>query len=561
MVLRVVLIASLPLRILIIKNTRIIQFLRYASVVRSITGLSIATFPRSSSYVLEIRSGWLRNKYIFSLDFYSISFFMLGYLVLWSILLFTASYIVEEPRVKKFTFFIVLFITFIFCLTSCTSLLFLLVRWERVRIISFLLISWWPGRSEASTSALQAVIYNRVRDFRLYVAILMILIYRGNQNFQFRVFNTVVSIRLLIRMVAKSAQFLFHPWLPNAIEGPTPVSSLLHSSTIVIARVFLLIRTTENIPLFILSTVFLIRSLTIVYGSLCGLFQSDIKKTIAYSTTSQLRFIMSTLGIGLPLIAFIHLSLHAFFKSVIFMSSRYIIHDNANNQDYRRIRKSMLNSKIASVSMTIRSLSLCRFPFFARFVSKDLILENLMRGVLNRICVILVFFSCVLTVRYSTRLVIRSLKRVVNSTFLSKLHRGESIRSIRWNMNRSIVFIVTRGILASLIFMFTREEVASSSRLFSRVLISLGVLLRVTLLKSPRQVRFYLLYYNPLIHNILVSSVQRMVYLTRSIEFRLIESPFLNSEALRKIGRWIKKKYRLISYFFILSVCRFLLLR
>ena len=141
MILRVVLIASLPLRILIIKNTRIIQFLRYASVVRAITGLSIATFPRSSSYILEIRSGWLRNKYIFSLDFYSISFFMLGYLVLWSILLFTASYIVEEPRVKKFTFFIVLFITFIFCLTSCTSLLFLLVRWERVRIISFLLIS------------------------------------------------------------------------------------------------------------------------------------------------------------------------------------------------------------------------------------------------------------------------------------------------------------------------------------------------------------------------------------------------------------------------------------
>lgn len=546
---------------LIIKNTRIIQYLRYASLVRAITRLSMATFPRASSYTLEIGNRWLRNKYIFSLDFYSISFFMLGYLVLWSILLFTASYMVEEPRVKKFTFFIVLFITFIFCLTSCTSLLFLLVGWERVRIISFLLISWWPRRSEASTSALQAVIYNRVRDFRLYVAILIILIYRGNQNFQFGVFNTVVSIGLLIRIVAKSAQFLFHPWLPNAMERPTPVSSLLHSSTIVIARVFLLIRTTENIPLFILSTVFLIRSLTMVYRSLCRLFQSDIKKTIAYSTTSQLRFIIATLGIGLPLIAFIHLSLHAFFKSVIFMSSRYMIHDNANNQDYRRIRKSILNAKIASVSIIIGSLSLCGFPFFAGFTSKDLILENLMRGVLNRICVILVFFSCILTVRYSTRLVIRSLKGVVNSTFLSKLHRGESVGSIRWNINRSIVFIVARRILGSLIFIFTREEVASSSRLFSGVLISLRVLLGVTFLKSPGQVRFYLLYYNPLMHNLLVSTVQRMVYLTRSIEFRLIESPFLNSESLRKIGGWIKKKYRLISYFFILSICRLLLLR
>jgi len=345
------------------------------------------------------------------------------------------------------------------------------------------------------------------------------------------------------------------------MEGPTPVSSLLHSSTIVMARVFLLIRTTENMPLFILSTVFLIRSLTIVYGSLCRLFQSDIKKTIAYSTTSQLRFIISTLGIRLPLIAFIHLSLHAFFKSVIFMSSGYIIHDNANNQDYRRIRKSILNAKIASVSIIIGSLSLCRFPFFARFASKDLILENLIGRVLNRMCVILVFFSCILTVRYSTRLVIRSLKRVVNSTFLSKLHRRESIRAIRWNMNRSIVFIVARRVLASLIFMFTREEVASSSGLFSRVLISLRVLLRMTFLKSPRQIRFYLLYYNPLMHNVLVGAVQRIVYLTRSIEFRLIESPFLRSESLRKIRGWIKKKYRLMSYFFILSICRFLLLR
>merc|ERR1712121_114910 len=130
--------------------------------------------------------------------------------------------------------------------------------------------------------------------------------------------------------------------------------------------------------LFILSTVFLIRSLTMVYRSLCGLFQSDIKKPIAYRTTSQLWFIFVTLRIGLPLIAFIHLSLHAFFKSVIFMSSRYIIHDSANNQDYRRIRKNIINAKIATVSITMGSLSLARFPFFARFASKDLILENLM---------------------------------------------------------------------------------------------------------------------------------------------------------------------------------------
>jgi len=559
-IIRVVLMASLPIGLLMIKNTRVVQFLRYASLVRALTRLTIITFPRVASYTLEIRERWLINKYVFSIDFFSVSFFILRYLVLWSILLFTSAYIVDEPRVKKFSFFIVLFMTFMFCLTSCTSLLFILIGWERVGIMSFLLISWWPRRSEASTSALQAVIYNRVRDYGLYIAILIILVYGGTQSFQFRVFNTVVSVGLLIRIVAKSAQFLFHPWLPNAIERPTPVSSLLHSSTIVMARVFLLIRTTENISLLILSTVFLIRSLTIVYRSLCRLFQSDIKKTIAYSTTSQLRFIMATLRIGLPLITFIHLSLHAFFKSVIFMSSRYIIHDNANNQDYRRIRKSILNAKIATVSITIGSLSLCRFPFFAGFASKDLILENLMRRALNRLSVLLVFFSCILTVGYSSRLILGSLKGVTNSAFLSKLHRRETIRTIRWNINRSMVFIVGGGILTSARFLFGIEEVASSSRLFSAVLISLGVLVRLSYMKSPGQIRFYLLYYNPLIHNVLVRWVQRVVYLTRSIDFRIVESPFLTTEALSKIGPWIKKKYRLISYFFVLRFCRLLLL-
>ena len=560
MLLRVILIARLPLGIIFIKNTRIIQYLRYSSALRLISRLSIFTFPRVSSYTLEVRERWLSNKYIFTIDFYSVSFFMLRYLVLWSILLFSLSYIREEPRLKKFLFFIVLFITFIFCLTSCTNLLFILVRWERVRILSFLLISWWPRRSEASTSALQAVIYNRVRDFRLYIAILVIFILGGQQEFNFRVFNIFISLRLLVRIVAKSAQFLFHPWLPNAIERPTPVSSLLHSSTIVIARVFLLIRVTETIGFFIIELIFFIRTLTILYRSVCALFQSDIKKTIAYSTTSQLRFIISTLRIRIAILSFIHLCLHAFFKSVIFMSSRYIIHDSANNQDYRRIRKNIINAKIATVSIVIRSLSLAGFPFFARFASKDLVLENLIRRVLNRLCIIIIFFSCILTVRYSTRLILRSLKGVTSSSFLRKLNRREFIRAIRWNLNRSIIFIVTRRILASFIFVYTREELVNASRLFSLVLLSLRTFIRLNFIKSARQVRFYLLYYNPLIHNLLVRATQRFIFIVRNIEFRLVESPFLGIERLKNIGGWMKKKYSFASYLLILRICGVILI-
>ena len=560
MLLRLVLIASLPLRIVFMKKTSVIQYLRYSSVLGLMARLSMFTFPGISTYTLEIRARWLSNKYIFTLDFYSISFFMLGYLVLWSILLFSTSYIREEPGFSKFIFFIVLFITFMFCLTSCTNLMFMLLRWEGVRILSFLLISWWPGRSEASTSALQAVMYNRVRDFGLYIAILVIFILGGQQEFNFGVFNLVISLGLLVGMVAKSAQFLFHPWLPNAIEGPTPVSSLLHSSTIVIARVFLLIRVTDTIGLFMTELVFLIRSLTMVYGSICALFQSDIKKTIAYSTTSQLGFMISTLRIRIAILAFIHLCLHAFFKSVIFISSGYIIHDSANNQDYRRIGKNIINAKIATVSITIGSLSLARFPFFARFASKDLILENLIRGVLNRICVLLIFFSCILTVGYSTRLILRSLKGITSSSFLGKLNRREFIRSIGWNMNRSMVFIVSRRILASFMFVYTGEELVNASRLFSVVLLSLRRYLGMSFMKSSGQIGFYLLYYNPLMHNVIVGATQRFIGRVGSIEFRLVESPFLNFEGTKNFRGWLKKKYAFASYLIILRFCRLLLI-
>ena len=403
------------------------------------------------------------------------------------------------------------------------------------------------------------MIYNRVGDFRLYVAILIVVLYRGHQSFGFGRLAIVVSLGLLLGIVAKSAQFIFHPWLPNAIEGPTPVSSLLHSSTIVIAGVFLLIRTIESIPLVILSTVFLVRSLTILYRSLCGLFQSDMKKTIAYSTTSQLGFMIATLRIGLPLVAFIHLALHAFFKSVIFISSRYMIHDSANNQDYRRIRKNIVVSKVATISITIGSFSLAGFPFFAGFASKDLILENLIRGVLNRFCVVVVFISCVLTVRYSSRLVYRSLKRVLNTCFLGKVNRREFLRSIGWNMNRSMLFIVGGGVLAYSAFLFVEEEVVAGSGIFSGVLISTGVILGLIFVRVSGQVGFYLFYFNPLVHGVLVRLVQSLVGKIRSTEFSLVESPFIRLESFKLIGVWIKKKYSFVSYFLLIGLCGLLL--
>jgi NADH-ubiquinone oxidoreductase chain 5 len=215
-----------------------------------------------------------------------------------------------------------------------------------------------------------------------------------------------------------------------------------------VAGVFLLIRLNDIFSFYVLQVVFVVGSLTILYRSICAIGQSDIKKIIAFSTTSQLRFMIGVLGIRMRILAFIHLCLHAFFKSLIFLTSRYFIHAERDTQDFRIIRIRVFSSKLSSVCLLLGSLSLRRFPFLARFYSKDLILENFIGRVLNRIVTIILFVSCILTIRYSFRLIIRSFKRVVSVSIVSKKIRVEVLRrSVRWNLIRSLLFVVCRGLL------------------------------------------------------------------------------------------------------------------
>lgn len=267
--------------------------------------------------------------------------------------------------------------------------------------MSFLLISWWWGRSEASQSRVQAIIYNRVRDFRLYMRLFLLifsggrLVLRGGDEI-----SVGLGILILVGAIAKSSQFLFHPWLPNAIEGPTPVSALLHSSTIVVARVFLLIRMGRVVSR---ELGLLVGSLTMLYRSLCAFGQTDIKKVVAFSTTSQLGLILCSLSIGFYGLAFFHLCIHAFFKSLIFISSRVFIHSIVRGlQD---IRGGRLVSGFSYLCLVVGSISLRGGPFLSRFYSKDLILENMYGPIFNRLVVIILLVASIITVAYSLKLI------------------------------------------------------------------------------------------------------------------------------------------------------------
>lgn len=553
----VVILLSLLVRLLVCKIRNklhiILKYFQFRSLFRFSIRISLSVFPRVEECVVEIRElKWISNNFMLILDFYTYRFFIVRFLVTWSILIFANWYIIDEVKVIKFLGFLVLFLFFIFCLTSCGNLLFVLVRWERVRIISFLLISWWLGRRDARISRLQAVIYNRTRDFRIYTRLFLILMRRRNMSIDFDgVYRGVICLLLLLGIVAKSSQFLFHPWLPNAIERPTPVSSLLHSSTIVVAGVYLLIRLNDIFSFYVLQVVFVIGSLTILYRSICAIGQSDIKKIIAFSTTSQLRFIIGILGIRIRILAFIHLCLHAFFKSLIFLTSGYFIHAERDNQDFRIIRIRVFSSKISSVCLLLGSLSLRRFPFLARFYSKDLILENLIGRVLNRIATIILFISCVLTIRYSFRLIIRSLKRVVSISIMPKKVGVEVLgRSIRWNLIRSLLFVVCRRLFVWGQFFFLNEEFVIRSGRFSVVIISLRVLLGILGVIGIRFFRSYwLLFYNPLIHQVIQKLWRFSLERILSFEFFVVESLiFRKIKVFSKIGLLYKKNYIFNNY-------------
>ena len=272
-------------------------------------------------------------------------------------------------------------------LVTANNFLLMFVGWEGVGVCSYLLISFWFTRIAANQSSMSAFLTNRVGDCFLTIGMFAILWSFGNIDYS-TVFSlapfvnenivTIIGICLLIGAMAKSSQVGLHVWLPMAMEGPTPVSALIHAATMVTAGVYLLMRTS---PLIEYSSTVLILCLwlgaiTTVFSSLIGLFQQDIKKVIAYSTMSQLGMMVIAVGLSSYNIALFHLVNHAFYKGLLFLGAGAVIHAVADNQDFRKYGGLRPFLPLTYSVMLIASLSLVAFPFMTGFYSKDFILES-----------------------------------------------------------------------------------------------------------------------------------------------------------------------------------------
>jgi len=342
--------------------------------------------------------------------------------------LYSIEYMSHDPHLPRFMSYLSLFTFFMLILVTADNFIQMFLGWEGVGLCSYLLINFWFSRVQANKAAIKAMIMNRIGDFCLVIGILILFVnfksvdyatvavlapFFKSQTVNFLNIDfdilSLICIFLFLGAVGKSAQLGLHTWLPDAMEGPTPVSALIHAATMVTAGVFLIVRTSflyEHAPR-VLEFITILGACTAFFASTVGLLQNDLKRVIAYSTCSQLGYMVFSCGLSDYAVGVFHLANHAFFKALLFLGAGAVIHAVNDEQDMRKMGGLKNLIPLTYSTMTIGSLALIGFPFLAGFYSKDMILE-LSYGKFTSFSHFSYFlgtFGAFLTAFYSTRLV------------------------------------------------------------------------------------------------------------------------------------------------------------
>nr|QPJ78637.1 NADH dehydrogenase subunit 5 [Mansonia uniformis] len=383
----------------------------------------------------------------FLFDWMSLMFMSFVLLISSLVIFYSKEYMAEDFNINRFILLVLAFVMSMMMLIISPNMISILLGWDGLGLVSYCLVIYFQNEKSYNAGMLTAL-SNRIGDVALLLAIAWMMNY-GSWNYIFYLeimsMNTemlIIGGLVVLAAMTKSAQIPFSSWLPAAMAAPTPVSALVHSSTLVTAGVYLLIRfQILLVESWLGSFLLLISGLTMFMAGLGANFEFDLKKIIALSTLSQLGLMMSILSIGGYKLAFFHLLTHALFKALLFMCAGVIIHNVKNAQDIRVMGGLMLSMPLTCGCFNIANLALCGFPFLAGFYSKDLILETVSMSYINFFSFFLFFFSTGLTVSYSFRLVYYCMTGEFNLVSLNMLNDKSKVMSF------SIFFLMVMAIL------------------------------------------------------------------------------------------------------------------
>ena len=473
-----------------------------------------------------IKSGDFQINWSINID--PLSSIMLVVVTLVSALvhIYSIGYMSHDPFKPRFMSYLSLFTFAMLVLVVSDNFIQLFFGWEGVGLSSYLLIGFWYKKDSANKAAIKAFLVNRIGDFGLAIGIFLIFLYFGTLNYE-EVFQqvskfsnkeinflgfdsnliTLISLFLFIGAMGKSAQFFLHTWLPDAMEGPTPVSALIHAATMVTAGVFLVVRCS---PIFeysqlALNIVAIIGMTTAFFAATVAIVQNDIKKIIAYSTCSQLGYMFFAAGVGAYNVAMFHLFTHAFFKALLFLGSGSVIHSLNDEQDIRNMGDLWKKMPFTWIAMIVGTLALTGFPLLSGFYSKDAIIEYayLSQSNIGYMATTVGIITALLTAIYSWRLIFKTFHGKFNNKNISKSKIKESGLSITIPLGFLILGSIFSGfIFKDLLIGKTNQEFWGSSILilkdFDHSLIPLWILyITPFLVISAIPLSYYLFLKNP----------------------------------------------------------------
>nr|AVN67901.1 NADH dehydrogenase subunit 5 [Epilampra maya] len=377
----------------------------------------------SGCIVMTLLLDWM------SLMFLGFVFFFISSLVI----LYSDDYMHGDVNLNRFIFLVLLFVMSMMFLIISPNMISILLGWDGLGLVSYCLVIYYQNVKSYNAGMLTAL-SNRIGDVALLMVIAWMLNF-GSWNYVYYLDYLkssyemeIITFLVVLAAMTKSAQIPFSSWLPAAMAAPTPVSALVHSSTLVTAGVYLLIRFSPSFNDWLNTFLLLISGLTMFMAGLGANFEYDLKKIIALSTLSQLGLMMSILSMGFSFLAFFHLLTHALFKALLFMCAGVVIHSMMDSQDIRYMGNLSFQMPLTSTCLMISNFALCGMPFLAGFYSKDLILEMVSLSYVNIFGFFLFYFSTGLTVCYSFRLFYYTLCGELNlTTFYNVSEKNENM--------------------------------------------------------------------------------------------------------------------------------------